>query len=188
MLGDHHMGAKMTFFEGAAHVPMMIKPPTMNPLYKAHKGEKIDGVNELSSIYNTILQMAGIEPKAHANHSLLDFDWAKQDKTYYGCCEHLNYAVMENGYKYIYTARGGAELLFNLPDDPYEQHNLAGLPEYAETAAILRGKLIDWAKHYDPELVKDGGLRSEPAFERTEDSNHWPGYHSTECEEFDTLH
>lgn len=70
MLGDHHMGAKMTFFEGAAHVPMIIKPPAGHPLYKAHKGEHIRGTNELSSIYNSVLEMAGIEQREYANRSL----------------------------------------------------------------------------------------------------------------------
>lgn len=188
MLGDHNMGAKMTFFEGAAHVPMIIKPPVGHPLYKSHKGKRISGVNELSSIYNTILDMVGIEQKEYANHSLLDFEWAKQDKTYYGACESVNYAVMEGGFKYIYTRNFGDEVLFNLKEDPYEQHNLAVLPEYAEKRAELRAKLYAWAKEYEPSLVDGDDLAVKEGFVKTEGAAHWPGYHSKTWEDADVLH
>ncbi len=191
MLGDHHMGAKMTYFEGAAHVPMIIKAPVNSAAYRELKGKRVDSLVQMSSIYATVAQMAGIELPQDSDAtrlSLLDFAGLSKPQTFYGCCEHSNYAVMDGGYKYIYTVYGGQEVLFYLPDDPMEQHNLANLPQEKDQLNRMRGLLREWAKQYDDDLLCGEGFARRDYAKTPEESGHWPGFHSICCEEFDVLH
>lgn len=58
MLGDHFMSQKNVFFEGAAHVPLIIVPPLGR--FK-DTNRRVDVTAEIADIYPTILAMAGIE-------------------------------------------------------------------------------------------------------------------------------
>jgi arylsulfatase A-like enzyme len=42
-----------------------------------------------------------------------------------------------------------AEELYDLDEDPYEEHNLAGSPEHAETLGRFRAALDDWSATYE---------------------------------------
>lgn len=175
MMGDHHMGAKMTFFEGAAHVPLMIKAPTGSELYEKTKGKRCDNIEELSYLYHTILSMAGVEnPSEKAEKiDLLQDCFEKQDRVFYGCSKDATetYAVMEGTLKYIYTIAFGNEVLFDLGKDPKEQHNLADKEGYEAVTAQFREKLKNWARQYEPGLLTpEGELKVVQGAEKTEGS------------------
>ncbi|HIT07861.1 MAG TPA: sulfatase-like hydrolase/transferase, partial [Candidatus Merdivicinus faecavium] len=63
MLGDHFMAQKNLFFEGSAHVPLLIMPPQGRGL---PVNVRVDSLAEIADIFPTILDIAGIEPPAEA--------------------------------------------------------------------------------------------------------------------------
>ncbi len=193
MMGDHNMGAKMTYFEGAAHVPMIVKAPTGSELYKQTKGVRCDNVEELSYLFNTILSMAGIEnPVEKSTKVDLTSDFReKHDREFFGRCGDATttFGVMIGQYKYIYTKAFGQEVLFDLKNDPRETNNLADKPEYAQILEKFRARLVEWAKEHCPEdVTADGKMATVEGAEQTEAYRKWPGFHSIRCEEFDVLH
>ena len=59
MLGDHHMSQKNLFFEGSAHVPLLIVPPAGSGI---PHNLTVDSLTEIADIYPTILELAGVTP------------------------------------------------------------------------------------------------------------------------------
>ena len=57
MLGDHHMSQKNLFFEGSAHVPLLIMPPQGRSL---PQNISVEAPTDLVDLYPTILAMAGL--------------------------------------------------------------------------------------------------------------------------------
>ncbi len=51
--------------------------------------------------------------------------------------------IRTDRYKYNYYPEGFAEL-YDLQEDPLEQHNLADDPQRAATVAELKGRILDW--------------------------------------------
>ena len=193
MLGDHNMGAKMTYFEGSAHVPMIIKAPTGTELYEKMKGKRCDNVEELSYLFNTILSMAGIDnPVENSTKVDLTKDYCeKHDREFYGRCGDATttFCVMSGDYKYIYTKAFGQEVMFNIKEDPKETKNLADKPEYADLLEKFRAKLLEFAKEKCPDdVTADGKMEVLGGAESSETSRKWPGFHTFRCEEFDVLH
>lgn len=157
MMGDHHMGAKMTFLEGSAHVPLIIKAPDQSELYKKTKGLRCDNIEELSYLYHTILSIAGISNPSEQTEKVdltKDFE-VKVNREFYGFCQDATntYSVMDGQYKYLYTEAFGQELLFDLQNDPMEQVNLAAQPDFQPIVSTFRSKLSQWALQYHPELI-----------------------------------
>ena len=189
MMGDHHMGAKSMFFEGSAHIPMLIRPPQaaweINPL----AGEKCDALVNLTDVLPTILSAAGISlPEDIDGIDMIDLMRnSTEDRIFYGNFNHTHFAVIENEYKYLWTSLGGDELFFNLENDPYEQHNLVVLPEQQQRLNGMREKLIAYLEKNEPSLVKDGELVHQPAPKGPMDIAKWPGFHSTSANS-DVLH
>ncbi|MGL4343603.1 MAG: sulfatase-like hydrolase/transferase, partial [Cellulosilyticaceae bacterium] len=187
MMGDHHMGAKFTYTEGAAHVPFIVRPPS--GMLKAYKGKKSAILTELSDIYPSILEMVGIErPEGLDGESIFSLLQTTEDRVFYGNCEKTTFCAMKDNVKYIINKLGGAELLFDLNKDPYEKRNLVGDMAYAERLEELRQEVLGKVKQYNPELLENGKLMLEPAPEHEDDTFKWPGFHSTTCETVDVLH
>ena len=71
--------------------------------------------------------------------------------------------IRSKEWKYIHRYPYGKHELYHLVEDPGEEHNLYGQPEYETKVLELRGKLEKWFLRYaDPEL--DGtkqGVRGE---------------------------
>ena len=125
MLGDHHLGSKLIHFEGSAHIPMVIRPPTGHPLHQ-QKGTTCDRLVSLADILPTCLDMAAVTSETpldgqsmltiHAEHAA--------NRLHIGNCSDTYFMVMQDHWKYHWFANGGDELLFNIAEDPYEQHNV----------------------------------------------------------------
>ena len=188
MLGDHGMGAKIIFFEGAAHVPLIIRPP--RPAFAKSDPVKCDSLVDLADIMPTILSMAGIEiPQSVEGDDILSptVIEKRKDHTLYGQSLERHYMVLSNNIKYLYTVLGGRELLFDLKNDPYEQHNLLNDPNYAKELKDARKKFVKHMEKYTPSKVKDGKIITEPTIEGPDDVPKWPGFVSRNAE-VDTLH
>ena len=185
------MCAKSVFLEGSAHIPMLVRPPQpAHPL----RGARCGALVTLADLAPTIMAAAGIECPAEtdgldmmalaadADAGGADADAGgvqagRKDRTFFGNCGNTYFAVMEDGYKYLWTAYGGDELLFYLPDDPMERKDLAKVkPEITQR---MKSKLIEQVSGYNASLVRNGELVTHAAIKGPGDVNKWPGFHST---------
>ena len=55
MLGDHHMGAKFVFQEGASHVPLIIRPPMAAGKIHEMSGKRCQRLVEMADLFPTCL-------------------------------------------------------------------------------------------------------------------------------------
>ena len=153
MLGDHHMSQKNLFFEGSAHVPLIIMPPLGRNL--SHN-ISVQALTDLADIYPTILSMAGITPSpALSGINLLDP--IPLDRTFYGNSLNRNFCIMEKNYKLVYSATGNHTLLFDIKKDPMEQHNLISNPDLSDIRKRLVQRLLSHTARYTPEALNDKG-------------------------------
>jgi arylsulfatase len=198
-LGDHHMGGKSNFFEGSAHIPLIVRPPAGAWDEKPLAGRSVDTPVSLADVMPTLLAIAGVEgrdvaggdvPRDFDGVDLLSFlDSPDEDRVVVG--ESGGFlAVVGRRYKYHYFVRGGDELLFDLQEDPGERRNLAAAghtPEHAAIVAAMRAKLVATLGDSGRPCVRDGKLSREAAPSGPADVARWPGFHSTVVET-DVLH
>ena len=167
MLGDHHMSQKNLFFEGSAHVPLILVPPAGRGI---PHNLTVDSLAEIADIYPTILEMAGIPlPEGLTGHSLLDPAALPADRIFYGDSLHTNFCVMQNRIKLVYTTCGDHLLLFNLKEDPMEQKDLSGDPAWQEKKQELFALLLAHVKETAPQVLEEipSGAGSSCRFKTT---------------------
>lgn len=165
MLGDHHMSQKNLFFEGSAHVPLLIMPP---PGRNLPRNASVDAPTDLADLYPTILSIAGTAPPRQVSGRNL-LEPLPEDRIFFGDSLHTNFCVMERKIKLVYSAVGGHSLLFDLSRDPMEQHDLFHDPDYGEQKTRLWNMLLEHTRQFAPGL-----LTPEGAF-RTSDAPRFPG-------------
>jgi arylsulfatase A-like enzyme len=193
MLGDHRMGAKSVFFEGAAHVPLIIRPPTGSLEADLHAASRVDVPVQPADLMPTLLSLAGIpteeQPETDGTSllGLVGAETPQTERTILGNCMDNCFAVIDSRWKYTWTSVGGGELFFDLREDPYETRNLAESPDHAEAAGRMRRLLIDELERRGSALVENGRLKPGPGIDGPDDTGRWPGFHSTELE-VDVLH
>ena len=155
MLGDHHMSQKNLFFEGSAHVPLLIMPPQGRQL--PHNCV-VDAPADLADLYPTILAMAGISsPVPVTGQNLLKPDSLSRDRIFFGNSLNRNFCVMERRIKLVYSAVGDHCLLFDLKKDPMEQHDLSQDPAYQEIREHLWKLLLEHTAAHTPEALTESG-------------------------------
>lgn len=173
MLGDHHMSQKNLFFEGSAHVPCLIMPPRGRGL---PVNRRVDTLAELSDVYATILGIAGVTPPENTHG--VDLREPYEERTFYGNSLDVNFCVMDGGYKLVYSACGDHTLLFDMVNDPMEQHDLAALPAYQEKRRELFRMLLEHTAQTRPQALENGYFRTSPAPSRPGDVRfRWLGFH-----------
>lgn len=153
MLGDHHMSQKNLFFEGSAHVPLLIMPPLGREI--PHNVE-VNSLADLADIYPTILSMAGLTaPVPVSGVDLLGE--VPSDRVFFGNSLNKNFCVMQDRVKLVYSAVGDHTLLFDLNRDPMEQHDLSANPAWAAKRDHLWEVLLAHTKAHTPAaLTADG--------------------------------
>ncbi len=191
MLGDHHMGAKSTFFEGSAHIPCIIRPPTTNLSSDPNRGVVCRDLVCLADILPTCLDMGSIKTPPLSlidGINLLDGEYdagqgayrcAQTRERLIGQCGDFH-AVISATHKYHFAEKGGAELLFDIEADPMETRDLIREGECGDIHARLASLLHDHlARRNHPSAPADG-LQSSgpPPNEREARSRAWPGFHS----------
>lgn len=182
MLGDHHMGAKAVFFEGAAHVPMIIRPPAPPWTEIPHAGRRVNQLATLADVMPTFLAAAGVEVPAGVegtNLMTLAGDAPPPERTLVGNCDDRYFCIMREGFKYQWVYEGGDELLFDMAGDPYEQRNLAADPGQRHRLDAARRLLAEHMARYVPGLVDQGALKAGPPLRDPARVLRWPGLHST---------
>ena len=132
MLGDHHCGGKCVPFEGAARVPMIVKPPAI-PRDTSHplRGISSDALVCLADVLPTVFNLAEVPlPKDIDGIDLVAAAQGRDTRDeLFGTCMYLHY-LRRGSLKYCRESLGGGELCFDLAADPHEQHDLirAGTP------------------------------------------------------------
>jgi arylsulfatase len=185
MLGDHGMGAKSVFFEGSAHVPLIVRPPSTPWLCDPRGGTTDDRLACLADLLPTLLGAAGVRSPAGTDG--LDLLGRRRRRELVGACGPYH-CLISGTRKYHFSEEGGDELLFDTATDPYEENNLAGTDLRTKTA--LRDRLTAHLAGRAHPAVKDGVLSAtsplpDPAKARRAV---WPGFHSIDDETCDLLH
>jgi arylsulfatase A-like enzyme len=122
----------------------------------------------LADVMPTVLNIAGIESSGMDGQNMMGFaDSHTEDRIFYGNCCDTWFAVMKDGYKYLWARQGNGELLFNMADDPAEQHDLSEIKP--GLASEMKRMLF----------AKTGEFEVLPAVTSPRGTAKWPGFHST---------
>jgi choline-sulfatase len=179
MLGERGLWFKMTFFEGASRVPLMISSPDLAP-------DRIDTPVSTIDLAPTLAALAGISMDevmpwtegvnlipvaAGAPRPAVAMEYAAE-----GTITPM-VAVREGAWKYIRCA-ADPDLLFDLASDPQEHHNLAADPDAAAKLAhfqTLAGQRWNLAA-YDA-AVRESQARRWVVYEALRKGGYFPWDH-----------
>jgi len=162
MLGDHGYFRKCQPFEGSANIPFIIagsaelgfrpglrsfRPvcledvmPTLLELGGATRPEVLDGVSLVPTLRGAKHE---IRPWLHFEHA-----------TCYGKA-HAFHALTDGRFKYIWRPLDGTEHLFDLDNDPHEEHDLSKDAAHRQTLETWRATLTERLAQR-PEGFSDG--------------------------------
>jgi arylsulfatase len=149
LLGDHGLFAKYCYLEGAARVPLIVRPPQAMSVECAVSSETPVMTTD---IMPTILDIIGLNIPSDVDGNSLLFDIPDNRII---CGETVSSAfAVDSEHKYIYYQNGGVEQLFKPGQDPDDLHNLINLPEHKEKCRQLRNKLIDYLATHNSDKVR----------------------------------
>ena len=164
-LGDHGLSGKASYYEAACHVPMLVNHPEFQD------ASVCQDLVTLTDVTATILSIAGCKIPAYMDAAPLPglgiANEARRDAIM-GML-HNGWMWFDGTWKLCKYAQGVH--LFNLTDDPHEQHNLAYDPQAADvfhrmdaelTAEVMR--LTDEA--FFPQRTYTYSYSSSPDFGR----------------------
>jgi hypothetical protein len=150
-LGDKQCCVKFTLWEKANRVPFIVVAPGVTK-----PGSRCDRPVGLVDIYPTLLDLAGLPPKADNDGRslvpLLKNTEAKWDRPALMTEGRGNHAIRSDRWRYILYS-DGAEELYDHDKDPWEWNNIAGDPEYATVIAEHR----KWLPKKEAEVGKPVG-------------------------------
>lgn len=140
MMGDHALCMKARPYQGSIHVPLFISGP--EHLVGAWH-QTSDQLAELRDVMPTLLDAVGAPVPPHIDgHSLLhgaDREYLHGEHT---LGAESNHFILTKKDKYIWYSQTGAELYFDLQQDPKETHNAIHDPACADRVAALRALLV----------------------------------------------
>lgn len=180
MLGERGLWFKMTFFEGAARVPLMIAAPQM-------PAGRIDTPVSTIDVCPTLCDLAGVSMAEimpwTSGASLLPVSHgaARPSPVAMEYAAEASYAPMVSlrveRWKYNACALD-PEQLFDLDADPHELRNLAGDPGHADALARLRGMArARWDLESFDAQVRTSQARRLIVYEALRNGEHFPWDH-----------
>jgi len=170
MLGDHHCFRKSLPYEGSAHIPLMLRGPTIDP------GTVVDQPVVLMDILPTCCDIAGIQvPDTIEGRSLLPTTRGENlgrpfvhgtHGAMRDCHDGFHY-LTDGRFKYIWWVGPGREQLFDLDNDACECHDLTTESAHKDQLVTMRNALIDMIANAPEGFVQDGQLVGNIAYGST---------------------
>jgi arylsulfatase A-like enzyme len=161
LLGDHGLYAKRLMYEGSAKVPMILVGAAGSTTVLP--GGIDDRLVEVQDIMPTLLGMCGL-PVPDTCEGLSMVGARRRDLLY---CESLTGAkatrmVHDGRHKLIWYPAGNRLQLFDLAEDPWELHDLAGDPGAAAVRDRLASELVGRLYGEDLQWIEAGRLVGMP--------------------------
>ena len=149
MLGDHGMHSKGVFYEGSAHVPLLMRLPGIIPANTV-----IDAPTSGLDLFPTILDYCGQPQHECAGRSLRPLIEGRDSGKGWVAISEWNstkvpgFMVFDGRWKYMCGRSADApsrDALYDLENDPNEMENLIGRGQkYRAETKRMRGLLVDW--------------------------------------------
>ncbi|MEI7729164.1 MAG: sulfatase-like hydrolase/transferase [Verrucomicrobiota bacterium] len=152
MLGDHGLHSKMVFYEGSAHVPLLLRLPGVIPASTV-----VPAPASQLDLFATILDYCGQPGHASEGRSLRPLVEGKESgQGRVAVSEWPSQAVpgfmlFDGRWKLMFgrsTAAPSLDALYDLKTDPHELNNLIGRnpdkEQYRAEAGRMKGLLIEW--------------------------------------------
>lgn len=170
MLGDHGMHGKGVFYEGSAHVPLLMRLPGVIPANSVVQtpASQID-------LFATILDYCGqasqtsegqslrpfLEGKEHGTGRVIVSEWSSRTVP--------GFMVFDGRWKLLFGQTEDApslDALYDLRTDPQEMNNLIGRnpnrEEYRSEATRMRGLLVEWLSRAESPSLET--VKARPIF------------------------
>jgi arylsulfatase A-like enzyme len=160
MLGEKARWFKGQQYDGSSRIPLLWRGPKDAP---ENTGRVENKVIENVDLAPTLLDAAGIPvPEGMQGRSFLKLARGKDPDWKDRCFSHLRSGMLRKGqWKLIDNSRdltGDCEL-YDMQNDPREDHNLAGEPKHKEMVAEFSKKLKAWHAE-SPAPVKIAGMET----------------------------
>ncbi len=160
MLGDHGYFRKCEPYEGSANIPFIIAG---SPELKFTAGARPPGPVCLEDIMPTLLELAAVAPPPLDGMSLVPVLRGEKQIVRFLHSEHANtygpaqafHALTDGRFKYVWRPADGSEQLFDLAEDPREEHDLARGAAHRELVATWRARMVKQLANR-PEGFSDG--------------------------------
>ncbi len=133
-LGEHNFWGKHNTMHLATHVPLIMRVPGMEP-------GATSALVESSDIFPTLCELAGIPVPATVHGQSFTKLLRQPEATFREaayCRIWGGDAVITERFNFTSYNNGEAEMLYDLKEDPQENRNVAGDPEYADALAKVR--------------------------------------------------
>ena len=144
MNGDYDLLYKHNFLNPAVRVPFIVRVPGMTTSVMG--GAVSETMVELMDLGSTLVELAGgRQLRRSLARSLVPVlnDPARQHREVALSEMRREHMVATSDWKLAVNQQGEAYLLFDLRADPEETHNLAALPQYADTERRLTRLLVE---------------------------------------------
>lgn len=161
-VGNHGLLGKQNIYdEDGIHVPFIISGGLVD---MTNRGRRVEAQCYIHDIFPTVCDISGIPiPGSVTGNSLLPVINRETDHireyTYHAYRQHQR-AYRKDNYKLIeyvrspdsqknrgdFIAGSRVTQLFNIKEDPWEIHNLADFPEYAELVSVMRMEMREAAR------------------------------------------
>lgn len=142
-LGDHELIYKWLMTEQSVHVPMIVRLPGAK-----RAGTVDDDLFTQIDVGPTILTALGLEVPQRLDGTsnwkrITENDRSEVPEMVF-CEDNYLTMVRTKDRKLIYYAGQPEEEYFNMVEDPWEEHNLANDPAYAQEILELKVDMLDW--------------------------------------------
>jgi len=144
LAGDHGRFYKRSYFVGSVRVPLIVRWPGRIPA-----AAKSPALVEIIDVYPTLLEAVGAEPSqrcfGRSVWSVLRDPGAPHRQAVLSEVAydaHLDTMIRTERFKYAVDQESRAFMLYDVEQDPHEQSNLLGHPDYADVEREMRELLF----------------------------------------------
>lgn len=163
LAGEHGLFFKSNMYEGAVHIPLIVAGPDIP------EGNVVHSPASIIDIYPTLLDFYNIPPNKREEqlpgislieniHGKVSYDRPIFSEYYSVGYSHSVFMLRKGDFKLVYYVGYDQVQLFDLKNDPEENHDLGMNPDYADKIRELQKELYQIA---DPETLDKESLRDQ---------------------------